>query len=140
MAGYQKVVICGHLGADPDVYEGKDFKSATLSVATTRVWYKKDKKQEHTSWHRIKLFGRLAEIAEEYLQKGSMALIDGRLNYFEYENKDGEKKFGTEIIGEALTLISSGEQQKSSKKRRSRKPEPEEIDDEEEEEDDDVPF
>lgn len=101
-----KVFILGRLTQDPTV---KSLPSgdlvATFGVATNRVFYNKNKeKQEQTEFHNVVLFGKLAEIAQQYLKQGSLVLIEGRLQTRTWEDKDGVKKSRTEIIAERLQL------------------------------------
>lgn len=108
MASVNKVIVLGNVGKDPEVrYMPNGDAATTLSIATSRSW--KDKttgeKQEETEWHRVSLFGRIAEIADEYLKKGKPVYIEGRLKTRKYADKDGVEKYVTEIIGESLQLL-----------------------------------
>lgn len=101
-----KVFILGRLTQDPTI---RSLPSgdlvATFGVATNRVFYNKNKeKQEQTEFHNVVLFGKLAEIAQQYLKQGSMVLIEGRLQTRTWQDKDGIKKSRTEIIAEKLQL------------------------------------
>ena len=104
--GVNKVILLGNLGNDPDIkYTQGGMAIATLSVATT--FSRKDKDgnfQEKTEWHRVKLFGKTAEVAGEYLKKGRQVYIEGRIEYGSYE-KDGVKHYTTDIIGEDMQMI-----------------------------------
>ncbi|RZA20487.1 MAG: single-stranded DNA-binding protein [Lysobacteraceae bacterium] len=108
--GVNKVILLGNLGNDPDVkYTQGGMAIATLSVATT--FSRKDKDgnfQEKTEWHRVKLFGKTAEVAGEYLKKGRQVYIEGRIEYGSYE-KDGIKHYTTDIIGEDMQMLGGGE-------------------------------
>ncbi len=100
--------LIGRLGRDPDVRYTQEGKAiANLALATTDAF--KDlasgKKKEHTEWHRVVLFGRQAEIAGEYLKKGSLAYVDGRLRTRRWKNKDGVEISTTELVGSSLTLL-----------------------------------
>ena len=112
--GVNKVILLGNLGNDPDVkYTQGGMAIATLSVATT--YSRKDKDgnfQEKTEWHRVKLFGKTAEVAGEYLKKGRQVYIEGRLEYGSYE-KDGVKHYTTDIIGDDMQMLGGGEGQRS---------------------------
>ena len=112
--GVNKVILVGNLGNDPDVkYTQGGMAITTLSVATTSV--RKDREgnqQEKTEWHRVKLFGKLGEIAGEYLKKGRQVYIEGRLEYGSYE-KDGVKHYTTDIIGDDMQMLGGGEGQRS---------------------------
>lgn len=101
-----KVFILGRLTQDPQVrtLPSGDLV-ATFGVATNRVFYNKNnEKQEQTEFHNVVVFGKLAEIARQYLKQGSMVLIEGRLQTRSWEDKDGVKKYRTEIITEAMQL------------------------------------
>lgn len=107
MSGINSVSIMGHLGQDPELRYMPDGKPvASMSVATSKTF--KDKngdKQERTEWHRIVLYARAAEIASEYLKKGSMAHISGELRTRKWTDKNGVERYTTEIVGRQLTLI-----------------------------------
>jgi single-strand DNA-binding protein len=109
MASVNKVILIGNLGRDPEVrYMPSGDALATLSVATTDTW--KDKggeKQERTEWHRVSMFGRLAEIAGEYLKKGSQVYIEGRIQTRKYTDKDGQEKYSTEIVANEMKMLGS---------------------------------
>jgi single-strand DNA-binding protein len=104
--GINKVILVGNLGNDPEMkYTQAGMAICTLSVATTSVRKDKDSQQvEKTEWHRVKLFGKLGEIAGEYLKKGSQAYLEGRIEYGSYE-KDGTKVYTTDIIADELQML-----------------------------------
>jgi single-strand DNA-binding protein len=106
MRGVNEVTIIGNLGDDPTVrYTQAGAAITTISVATTEKWKNKDgEQQEKTSWHRVKFFNRLAEIAGEYLKKGRQVYIKGKLDYGSYE-KDGVTHYTTDIIAEQMQLL-----------------------------------
>ena len=108
--GVNKVILVGNLGNDPDVkYTQGGMAITTLSVATTHVRKDRDgNQQEKTEWHRVKLFGKLGEIAGEYLKKGRSVYIEGRLEYGSYE-KDGIKHYTTDIVADEMQLLGGGE-------------------------------
>ena len=108
--GVNKVILVGNLGNDPDVkYTQGGMAITTLSLATTTVRKDRDgNPQEKTEWHRVKLFGKLGEIAGEYLRKGRQVYIEGRLEYGSYE-KDGVKHYTTDIIGDEMQMLGGGE-------------------------------
>lgn len=115
MAGsVNKVILVGNLGNDPDVkYTQGGMAIATLSVATTSSRKDRDGNfQEKTEWHRVKLFGKTAEVAGEYLKKGRQVYIEGRLEYGSYE-KDGVKHYTTDIIGDDMQMLGGGDGQRS---------------------------
>lgn len=111
MASVNKVILIGHLGRDPETrYLSNGDAMVNLSLATSEQW--KDKhgeKQEKTEWHRIVLFGKTAEIAGEYLRKGSQIYIEGRLQTRKWE-KDGVERYVTEIVGDRMQMLGSREQ------------------------------
>ncbi|HEY4528972.1 MAG TPA: single-stranded DNA-binding protein [Luteimonas sp.] len=109
--GVNKVIIVGNLGNDPEVkYTGNGAAITTISVATTEAW--KDKQsgelQERTEWHRVTFFGRLAEIAGEYLKKGRQVYIEGSLRTDKYTGKDGVERYSTGIIANELQMLGGG--------------------------------
>ncbi|MBU2754947.1 single-stranded DNA-binding protein [Acidithiobacillus sp. CV18-2] len=107
MSGVNKVILLGHLGRDPEMRYMPDGKAvATLSIATSESF--KDKngdRQERTEWHRVSLFGKTAEVAGEYLHKGSQAYIEGRIRTRKWTDKDGQERYSTEIVGDRLQLV-----------------------------------
>ena len=111
--GINKVILVGNLGNDPDVkYTQGGMAIATLSVATTSSRKDRDGNfQEKTEWHRVKLFGKTAEVAGEYLKKGRQVYIEGRLEYGSYE-KDGVKHYTTDIVADEMQMIGSGDGQR----------------------------
>ena len=102
-----KVILIGNLGADPEIrYSQTGTPVATFSVATTEVWKKQDgSKEEQTEWHRIVAFKRLAEICGEYLSKGSRVYIEGRLQTRKWEDRDGNKRYTTEIVARDMKML-----------------------------------
>jgi single-strand DNA-binding protein len=109
MASVNKVILIGNLGRDPEIrYMPSGDALATLSVATTDTWKDKSgEKQEKTEWHRVSMFGRLAEIAGEYLKKGSQVYIEGRIQTRKYTDKDGTEKYSTEIVANEMKMLGS---------------------------------
>lgn len=108
MSSVNKAIILGRLGKDPEVrYMADGSAVANVSIATSYKW--KDKasgeKREETEWHRVSFFGRIAEIAGQYLTKGSMAYVEGRLRTRKWTDKEGVERFTTEIVAETLQLI-----------------------------------
>ncbi len=105
-----KVTLIGNLGADPEVrYMPAGGAVTTLSVATTRRWKDKQtgERKDATEWHRVIFFNRLAEIAGEYLKKGSQIYLEGRLQTRKWQDKDGHERYTTEIIGENMHMLGS---------------------------------
>lgn len=109
MASVNKVILIGNLGKDPETrYLPSGDAVANFSIATTEKF--KDKSgtmQEHTEWHRISFFGRQAEIAGEYLKKGSPVYIEGRIRTRKWQDKEGQERFTTEIVGDRMQLLGS---------------------------------
>ena len=102
-----RVFLIGNLGADPEVrYTQDGTAAASFTVATTEKWKGKDgQQQEHTEWHRVTAWRRLAEICGEYLAKGSRVYIEGKLQTRSYE-KDGQKRYVTEIVAREMKMLS----------------------------------
>ncbi len=101
-----KVILIGRLGADPEIrYTADGQPVATFRIATNEVWVKDGQKQERTEWHRIVAFGRLAEICGEYLSKGRQVYIEGRLQTRSYEDREGIKRFVTEIVALNMQML-----------------------------------
>ena len=107
MAGVNKAIVLGHLGRDPEMrYQPSGGAIANFSIATSETFKDKEgNKQERTEWHRVVLFGRTAEIAGEYLRKGSMAYVEGRLQTRKWTDKEGQERYTTEIVGDRLQLV-----------------------------------
>lgn len=116
--GVNKVILVGNLGQDPEVrYMPNGNGVANISIATTDSWKDKNtgQMQERTEWHRVVLFGKLAEVAGEYLRKGSQVYIEGRLQTRKWTDQSGQEKYTTEIVvdmgGQMQMLGGRGEQQ-----------------------------
>jgi single-strand DNA-binding protein len=111
MASVNKVIVLGNLGRDPETRYTADGAAITnVSIATTRRY--KDasgQQQEETEWHRVAFFGRLAEIAGEYLRKGRPVYVEGRLRTRKWQDKDGQDRYTTEIVAENMQLLGSRE-------------------------------
>jgi len=109
--GINKVILIGNLGSDPEVrYMPSGSAVANLSVATSEAWKDKQTGEQHdrTEWHRVVLFSRLAEIAGEYLRKGSKVYIEGRLQTRKWQDKNtGQDKYTTEIIANDMQMLDS---------------------------------
>ena len=109
MASVNKVILIGNLGRDPETRYMPDGGAITnISVATTDKW--KDKAgemQEKTEWHRVAFFGKLAEIAGEYLKKGSQVYIEGRLQTRKWQDKEGQDKYTTEVVANVMQMLGS---------------------------------
>ena len=106
--GINKVILIGNLGADPETRAmPSGMTVANLRVATSESWRDKQsgEQQERTEWHRVAMFGRLAEIAAEYLKKGSQVYIEGSLRTRKWTDKQGNERYSTEIIGNELQML-----------------------------------
>ncbi|MBW8368063.1 MAG: single-stranded DNA-binding protein [Arenimonas sp.] len=105
--GINKVILVGNLGNDPEVrYAQSGSAITTISVATSESWKDKDgNQQERTEWHRVKAFGRLAEIMGEYLKKGRQVYIEGSLRTEKYTDKNGVEKYATDIIADEMQML-----------------------------------
>jgi single-strand DNA-binding protein len=106
--GVNKVILIGNLGADPETRAMPSGSSvANLRIATSESWRDKTsgEQQERTEWHRVALFGRLAEIASEYLRKGSQVYIEGSLRTRKWQDKQGQERYSTEIVGNELQML-----------------------------------
>jgi single-strand DNA-binding protein len=111
MASLNKVLLIGNLGKDPEVrYTASGTAVASFSLATSEKFKNKGGEwEERTEWHNITLWGRLAEIAGEYLSKGKTVFIEGRLQTRKWQDKDGKDRFTTEIVGEKMQMLSRRE-------------------------------
>ncbi len=107
MAGVNKVILIGYLGANPEVkYLNNGTTVANFRMATTENWVNRSgEKTTLTEWHRIVTFGRLAEICGEYLNKGKQVYIEGRLRTRTWEDKDGNKRSTTEIVATRMQML-----------------------------------
>lgn len=101
MAGINKVILVGNLGAKPEVkYASNGNAISNLSVATSESWTDKStgQKQEKTEWHRVSLFGKIAEIAGQYLDKGSKVYVEGKLQTRKWQDQSGQDRYSTEVV------------------------------------------
>ena len=107
MASINKVILIGNLGKDPELrYTPQGRPVVNFSMATTDRWTNRDgEKQERTEWHNVVLWGRQAEVANQYLKKGSCCYIEGRIVTRSWEDKDKNKRYRTEIEGLTLQLM-----------------------------------
>lgn len=108
--GINKVTLIGNLGSEPDVrYSSAGLAIARLSIATTESWQDRQSEQrnEHTEWHKVVAFGRLAEICKDYLHKGSKVYVEGSLQTKSWEGKDGVKRWTTEIRMREMQMLDS---------------------------------
>jgi len=108
--GINKVILVGNLGADPETRAMPSGTTvANLRIATSESWRDKQsgEQQERTEWHRVVLFGRLGEVAAEYLKKGSQVYIEGSLRTRKWQDKQGNERYSTEIVGNDLQMLGS---------------------------------
>ncbi|MAL53017.1 MAG: single-stranded DNA-binding protein [Pseudomonadota bacterium] len=126
--GVNKVLIIGNLGSDPEIkYTKAGDPVANLSIATSESW--KDKNsgdlQEKVEWHRVVMFSRLAEIAEQYLKKGSKVFVEGKLQTRKWQDQEGKDRYTTEVVAKEMTMLdsrSTSQAQENSPKVESEKP------------------
>jgi single-strand DNA-binding protein len=109
MAGLNKAILIGNLGRDPEVrYTPSGTAVANFSLATSETWANKEgEKETRTEWHRIVAFGKLGEICGEYLSKGKQVYIEGRIQTREWDDRDGNKRYTTEIIASQMLMLGS---------------------------------
>jgi len=108
--GVNKAILVGNLGADPETrYTAGGSAVTNLRLATTDSWRDKQsgEQQERTEWHRVVFFGRLAEIAAEYLRKGSQIYVEGRIQTRKWQGQDGQDRWTTEIVGNEMQMLGS---------------------------------
>ncbi len=105
--GLNKAILIGNLGKDPELrYTPSGVAMATFSIATSETWTGKEgEKETRTEWHRIVAFRKLAEICGEYLSKGKQVYIEGRIQTREWEDKDGNKRYTTEILANQMLML-----------------------------------
>jgi single-strand DNA-binding protein len=110
MGSVNKVILVGNLGRDAELrYTAGGAAVATLNLATTEVWNDKGgQRQEKTEWHRVVLWGKQAETLTEYLTKGKQVYVEGRIQTRQWEDKDGQKRYTTEVKGDRVVLLSGG--------------------------------
>lgn len=106
MAGINKVILVGNLGADPEIRYTQNGKAVTnFRIATSEKWKNDEGQQEKTEWHRIVVFGKLAEICGEYLTKGKQVYLEGKIQTRKWEDKDGNEKYTTEIVCFSMQML-----------------------------------
>ncbi len=142
MAGINKAILIGNLGQDPELkYMPSGDALCNFTIATTESWKDKDGvQQDRTEWHRVVAFRRLAEICGEYLKKGKQVYIEGKIQTRSWEDKDGNKRYTTEIVADQMKMLGkrdeeSGESYSSPSPQNSAAAVPSVT-----EEDDDLPF
>lgn len=101
-----KVQLIGHLGRDPEIGDTKTGrKYARVSLATTENWTQDGERRSDTQWHNLTVWGPLAEVAEKYWKKGSFLAVEGKLNHSSYDDKDGNKRYRTDIVVQNFTFL-----------------------------------
>ena len=106
--GVNKATLIGNLGADPEIrYTNSGSAVANVRLATAESWRDKDsgEQQERTEWHRVVFFGRLAEIVEQYLRKGSQVYVEGRIQTRKWQDRDGNDRYTTEIVANEMQML-----------------------------------
>lgn len=117
MRGINKAIILGNIGADPETrYTANGAAITTIKVATSEAWTDKQtgQKQERTEWHRVKFFGKLAEIAGEYLKKGRQVYIEGAIRTEKYTDKEGIERYATDIIASEMQMLGGGTEKRKA--------------------------
>ncbi len=138
MSSLNKVTVIGNLGKDPEINRTNDGKAiANLTVATAESWTGKDgNKQDKTEWHRIVIFGKLAEVIEKYLKKGDKVYFEGKLQTRKWTDKDGQERYTTEIVVDSFNgkMIMLGNNGKTTSAKTAQ------VESQEPDFDDDAPF
>ena len=141
--GINKVIIVGNLGADPDSRAMPSGNAVTnISVATSESWNDREtgEKQEKTEWHRVVFFNRLAEIAAQYLKKGSQVYVEGRLQTRKWEDKEGNERWTTEVVANQMQMLGDRMSNDMSNDNASSSQSSSDNDFSTDEFDDDIPF
>ncbi len=109
MSSVNKAILIGHLGKDPEIRHSQSGAAiASFSIATNESWNNKEgQREERTEWHRIVAFGKLAEICGQYLSKGKQIYLEGRLQTRAWEDRDGNKRYTTEIVAREMKMLNS---------------------------------
>lgn len=143
MASVNKVILVGNLGQDPEIrYTPGGAAVCNFSIATTERWNSKQSGQleEKTEWHRIVVWGKQAENCNQYLKKGRPAYIEGRLQTRSWDDKDGNKRYTTEIVAQAVQFLGGRDSAGSSEPRAAAKPQAQNDGPPPFDADDDIPF
>lgn len=134
MRGINKAIVVGTLGRDPEVrYTANNNAVCNFSIATSETWNKDGEKKEETTWHNVTTFGKLAEICGEYLRKGSIVYVEGKIKKRKYQAKDGNEKEAVEINATEMQILSRAEKSDKPKAKQEQAP-AEDFDDT------DIPF
>lgn len=114
MSSVNKVIVLGRLGADPEVRNTQSGKAVcNFTMATSEKWTKDGQAQEKTEWHRVAVFGKLAELCGQYLHKGKQCFVEGKLQTRSWETDTGEKRYTTEIVAMSVQFLGGGQQDQS---------------------------
>jgi single-strand DNA-binding protein len=110
MSGLNKVMLIGHLGADPELrYTQAGAPVTNFNMATTESWNDREGgKKKRTEWHKVVVFGKLAEICNDYLRKGRQAYVEGRLQTRQWDDRDGNKRYTTEVVARDVIFLGGG--------------------------------
>ncbi len=116
MSGVNKVILVGRLGADPEIrYTQGGAAVANFNIATSENWTDRDgQKQERTEWHRIVVWGKMAETCSQFLGKGRQVFVEGRLQTRQWDDKEGNKRYTTEIVANTVQFLDRGQDQGKS--------------------------
>jgi len=118
-----RVIILGRLGQDPEVKMTQGGQQVcTLSVATSESWTKDGKKEDRTEWHRIVLWGKLAEVAGKYLKKGVQAYFEGKIQTRSWDDQSGQKRYATEIIATDLRFVEKAQNNSGNQQHQNQPP------------------
>lgn len=131
MRGINKAIVVGTLGRDPEVrYTSNNKAVCNFSLATNESWSKDGEKKEETTWHNVTTFDKLAEICGEYLRKGSVVYIEGKIKKRKYQAKDGSEKEAVEINASEMQILSRAEKSDKPKARQEQAPADDDFSDE----------
>ena len=124
MAGVNKVILIGNLGKDPDIFSFENgVKKASFPLATTESYKDKEgNRVDQTEWHNIVLWRGLAEVAEKYLNKGKQIFLEGRIRTRSWDDKDGNKRYITEILGDNMTMLGGRRDQNETQQNKVEEP------------------
>ncbi len=140
MSSVNKVILVGRLGADPEVrFTNSGMAVCNFRLATSESWSKEGEKEERTEWHRIVAFGKLGEICGKWLSKGKQVYIEGRLQTREWEDRDGNRRWTTEIVAREMVMLGSKGDEAPRNDLDDKVPPPQ-VPDESVSSDDDIPF
>lgn len=114
---FNKVILIGNVGGDPQVRSLENGKVASFSLATSERWYdKQNQVQERTQWHNIVCYRNLAELAENYISKGTSIMVEGKIIYREWEDDNKQKRYATDIVADTIKLLSKKDSEKKEEK------------------------